>query len=328
MNPMEMSVRGLVCRNSHCSNYRSSHLFPRANFPVPEQKTDLKKTPEKCCPKALFDIKKYFESMEFIGSLKSRSNQYYCYEHDDVFLALTGLKELTRFNAIRERDLSIIENLIRDQFEMNPFGAQELRNTCLLASCDSPRLNEIIYLERQGKAEHNELYWLMLSSCYLLTAKGILTLEKQGRGVRFVLNRNQDLFLSDENVYSQIRFLANINENTAAFEMDPFYLEVRCNGYRGSIVPYIKEEIDYLDEFIAPLRPKHRLDILQLRDSMDYSHRFHRLYDLLGWRNLRNEREELEYFERRIKSALELVAKLKGTVKSDKEGRIKVFYKR
>jgi hypothetical protein len=240
----------------------------------------------------------------------------------------TGLKELTRFNVIREKDLNIVEDIIRDKHDSEQFGAQELRDTCLSTTCDSPRLNEIKHLELQGKAEHNELYWLMLTSCYVLTAKGILTLEKQGHGVKFILNYYQDLFSSGDSIYSDVKYLANLNENTAAFEMTPFYLEVRCNGYRGSIVPYIKEEIDYLDELVASLKPKSCLNILDLRDSMDYSHRFHRLYDLLGWRNLRNAREEQEYFERRIKSALELVAKLKGTVKSDKEGRTKVFYKR
>jgi len=172
---------------------------------------------------------------------------------------------------------------------------------------------------------HNDLYWLMLACCYILSAKGMLTLGKSGHSVLFELNEQQDLFTTDDNIYPNVKFLTNLNENTGAFEMGTFYLEIRCNGYRGSIVPYIKEEIEYLAELIVPIKSKHKFDITSLMQSMDYTHRFHRLYDLLEFRNIRNDREEREYFERRIKSALDLVAKLKGTVKDEREGHTKVF---
>ena len=117
----------------------------------------------------------------------------------------------------------------------------------------------------------------MLTICYLLTAKGKLILQKQGHGVFFVKYEKMRKISHERGAYSKVKFLNNINENTAAFDMDPFYLEVRCNGYRGSIVPYTKEEINYLADLIEPLRPKTRLDILTLMNAMDYSHRFHPL---------------------------------------------------
>jgi len=339
--PMELTLKGPVCRNKSCPDFRHPYIIPHANplqLKAMEHKQNkqtaindqrsLPKKPITCCPKSFFDIKSFFESMEYLGSVKSRSNQYYCYEFDGVYMVSTDLKELTRFNAIRLKDLLIVENLIRKKHNADSFSAKDLRNTCICTKCDSPRINEIRQLELNGQAKHNDLYWLMFTSCNLLAGIGILTVEKQGHGIYFTLNEHQDLFLSGKSVYSDVKFLSNLNENTAAFEMGSFYLEIRCNGYRGSIVPYIKEEIEYLNELIEPLKPNHQLDISNLIDLMDYSHRFNRLYDLLSWRNIRNDRDEYEYFERRIKSALELVAKLKNTVKSDKEGRTKVFYKR
>lgn len=333
---MELSQKGYVCRNKKCKFYRNPHFFPpQKKIQAPEsseqKSADLLTAARpniKCCPKSAIDIRYFFESMSYLGSVQSRKNQYFCYEHEGIFMESTGLKELTRFNAVREQDLDIIETFIQNKLNSVSFSAQNLRDVCIETPCNSHRINEIKHLERQGKAEHNELYWLMLSSCYILTAKGVLTLEKQGRGVQFIINDNQDLFTSEDSIYSNVKFLANINENTAAFEMDPFYLEVRCNGYRGSIVPYIKEEIEYLNKLIEPLQSRHRLNIDDLKESMDYSNRFHRLYDLLGWRNIQNDRDEQEFFDRRIKSALELVAKLKGTIRSDKDGRTKVFIKR
>jgi len=286
------------------------------------------KFPAKCCPKASFDVRIFFESMQFINSIKSRSNTYYCYENNEVCIASTGIKELTRFNAVRTQDLELIKTMILNTHNTLPFDAMGLRETCLRTSCKSQRINELQLLERQGKAEHNDLYWLMLTCCYILSAKGVLSIQKEGHSVLFEVNEPQGHITTNDSIFSDVKYLTNLNVNTAAFEMDPFYLEVRCNGYRGSIVPYIKEEIEYLNELIEPIKPKNKLNISDLMESMDYSHRFHRLYDLLEWRNLRNDREDREYFERRIKSALELVAKLKGTVRPDKDGRTKVFYKR
>jgi hypothetical protein len=333
---MELSKKGYVCRNHKCKFFKSPFHYPPVkphSTPLSSEELAKKYLPvvtptTKCCPKAMFDVRVFFESMNYLGSVRSRTNQYFCYEYDDVFMASTGLKELTRFNMVHQKDLDIVTTIIQDKLATSPFSAEDLRSVCLNTPCNSGRLTEIQHLERQGKAEHNELYWLMLAWCYILTAKGILSLGKSGHSILFELKENQDLFTTDDSIFSNVKFLANLNENTGAFEMDPFYLEVRCNVYRGSIVPYIKEEIEYLAELIIPIKSKQRLDIPTLMQSMDYSHRFHRLYDLLGWRNLRNDREEREYFERRIKSALDLVAKLKGTVKADKEGHTKVFYKR
>jgi hypothetical protein len=332
---MELTMKGNVCRNPDCVDFRHPYIVPHASQFQLEKMIEGKSMretvtnpPARCCPKASFDVRMFFESMQYIGSVKSRTNQYFVYENNDVIMASTGIKEMIRFNAIRTLDLEIIKTMILKTHHTLPFDAMELRDTCLKTSCKSQRITDIQHLERQGKAEHNDLYWIMLTCCYLLSAKGILSLQKEGHSVLFEVNEPQRHITTNDSIYNGVKYLANLNVNTAAFAMDPFYLEVRCNGYRGSIVPYFKEEIEYLNELIELFRPKHKLDIADLRESMDYSHRFLRLYDLLGWRNLRNDRDEQEFFDRRIKSALELVAKVKGTVKADKEGRTKVFYKR
>lgn len=332
---MEITEIGkTVCGNPYCPEFKSPYLYPRAKKPS-LNKRESKPIPAtsskpimRCCPKASFDVRTFFESMQYIGSVQSRANQYFCYEYNDVFMASTGLRELTRFNVVRKEDLDIIENIIWNKMGHEAFSAIHLQEIIQKTSCDSPRINAIKQLQRQKKDKFNEMYWLMLASCYIFTVKGKLILEKEGRGI--VFSKSDDVYLHshDNSVYTGMKFLNNINDNTAAFEMDPFYLEVRCNGYRGSIVPYTIDEIDYLSNIIDQMPPdQKRIDIGKLMENLDYSDRIHQIYKLLEYRNIRNDREETEFFERRIKSGLDLVSKLKGTVKVMKDGRKKVFFK-
>lgn len=327
-------MKGLVCRNPNCTDFRHPYLIPRANryqlaklCEAATMKDKVIKQPEKCCPKALFNIKLFFESMKYVGSVQSRANEYFCYRHENMNLISTGLKELTRFNAVHHDDLAEIESMVNGYMGNESFSATDLRSNCLKFSFDSKRITSLQYLVQQGKDEFNELYWMMLFSCYVLAAEGRLTLEKHGRGIEFVKNPRVIKKSRSASIFKDVRYLYNINENTAVFNSGPFYLEVRCNGYRGSIVPYTKEEIDYLSGLVDSIPSRKRLDIPELMYSMDYSHRFLHLYDLLGFRNIRNEREETDFFERRIKSGLELVAKIYQNIRVDKEGRKKVFIK-
>lgn len=280
-----------------------------------------------CCHGAYFDVKTFFESMEYLGSVHSHRNQYYCYRYMDMNLTSTGLKEVTHFNAVRQDDLIVVENILNRYMENEPFSAEDLCQKCLQFPCDSERITALKFLVEQKKDEFNELYWMMLYSCYVLAAEGKLSMEKHGHGIKFVKNPQIIPKNHYDSIFDNVRYLYNINDKTAIFDSSQFYLQVRCNGYRGSIVPYTKEEIDYLANLVNSMPSRKRLDITELIYSMDYSHRFHRLYDLLEFRNIRNDREEKEFFERRIKSGLELVAKLHKNIRVDKEGRTKIFIK-
>ena len=329
---LKPSSKGPVCRNPQCAEFVSFDEVPlqekvvrtKGSTYVPANHVSHKNW---CCPGAFLDIRTMFESMDYVGSVQSRSNQYYCYRYENMNLISTGLKELTRFNTVHRDDLAEIETLLYQYMGNESFSADTLRKNCLNFSFESERITALKFLVEQNKDEYNELYWMMLFSCYVLTAEGKLTLLKNGHAIEFEKNPQIRPKNLDDSIFNNTRYLFNINDNTAAFDSGPFYLEVRCNGFRGSIVPYVKEEIDYLNTLVQAIPSKKRLDIIELMHSMDYSHRFHRLYDLLGWRNIRNDREEKEFFERRIKSGLELVARLHKNIRVDKEGRTKIFIK-
>lgn len=336
---LKPSPRGPVCRNSHCDLFVSysdepitkinaQPVYVPSHLKNPNSETVVKRAAW-CCPKAFFDVRTFFESMVFIGSMQSKINEYYCYRFNDMYMASTGIRELSRFNAIHINDLRVIENLISRVFGSHPFTGQQLRDACLKENVDSDRMRFIKFLIQQNQEEHNDLYWLMLEACYCLTVGGKLVAEKRGRGIEFVKCLNGDKpTIIEKNIFKDIRYLFNVNENTAVFETGPFFLQVRCTGYRGSIGPYIDEEIDYLNELVESYPQGKQLDIEDLIYSMDYSYRFHRLYDLLGWKNLRNDREEMVFFDRRIKSGLELVAKFHNNIRIEKDGRKKIFIKR
>ena len=332
---MELTELGnYVCGNPSCSQYKAPYLYPRVkngslNKGMRNSDSENSSKPiMRCCPKASFDVRTFFESMSYIGSVQSRKNQYFCYNLNDVYLSMTGLREMTRFNVVKQDDLDIIEEILWKKMSHETFSAIHLQEIIQKTACNSPRINAIKRLQQQKKDKFNEMYWLVLISCYIFTVRGKLILEKEGKGIVFSKNDDQYRKLSDNSPYTGIKFLNNINDNTAAFEMEPFYLEVRCNGYRGSIVPYTIDEIDYLSNIIYEMPPEQkRIDIEKLMEDMDYSDRVHQIYKLLQYRNLRNDRDEREFFERRIKSGLELVSKLKGTVKVLKDGRKRVFFK-
>ena len=334
---LKPSSKGPVCRNPRCAKCVSFDDVPLQQTQVRQihnphkistyNPVNLYNRNNWCCPQAFFDIRTFFESMEYLGSVQSRANRYYCYRHDNLVLISSGLKELTRFNAVHQDDLAVIENILNRYMGNESFSATDLRSNCLKFPCDSERITALKYLVQQNKDEFNELYWMMLFSCYILAAEGKLTLEKHGRGIEFVKNPWTIKKSLDDSIYNDVRFLHSINERTAVFDSGSFYLEVRCNGYRGSIVPYTKEEIDYMNNLIEAIPSRKRVNITELMYSMDYSHRFLRIYDLLEFRNIRNDREEKDFFERRIKSGLELVAKIYQNILVEKEGRTKVFIK-
>lgn len=330
---MEMSAQGYVCGNVYCRNFKPPFLFPRikpskkteTNTIIKEPVPRIIKNRVRCCPNANFDVKNFFESMGYIGSVQSRANEYFCYQYNDLYLVITGLREKTNFNVINQNDLDIVERIIHVNFPVNSFIAEQLKNICMEGNYESSRINAIKKLIRQKKDEFNQLYWLMLYSCYILSAKGIIRLEKNGHAVQFILNQQITLPTRSPNAYSNIKYYLNVNENTAVFEMDPFYFEIRCKMYRGTLIPYTKEEIDYLNQLIGQVPPHKEVDIPDLIKKMDYTHRFHRLYELLEYRNIRNDRTDREYFEQRIKSGLELVAKLYRNIHVRKYGRSKIF---
>lgn len=321
---LKNSLKGPVCRNPRCKFFVSFEEVPLPQeIMIPHEIKD-----SRCCPCASIDVKKVFESMQYLGSVQSRTNQYFCYSYQNVYINFTGLKEKTNTNAFTLDDLNIIEMIMKNHMGNGPFSCNELRLKCLNFHSTPERIKKLANIKIHNDDEFDQLYYFILNCCYTLTALGFLTLRKQGHAILFSQNPQRIIHAHEPSVYSKLRYLINVNKNTAVFDMNSFYLEVRFNEYRGTIIPYTKEEIGYLSELVDALPSRKKLDIADLMNSMDYSHRFHRLYDLLEFRNLRNDREDKEFFQSRIKSGLELVAKLDQNIRVDKEGHTKVFYKR
>lgn len=324
---LKQSVKGPVCRNPRCKLLVSFEKTPIMEVinDISHNGPDVGKNG--CCPSALIDVKNVFERMQYLGSVQSRANQYFCYSYQNTYINFTGLKEKTNFNAFTLNDLNTIEEIIKNQIGNESFSSDELQLQCQNYRSASDRIKKLASITSPNKDEFKQLYYLALNCCYTLTALGFLTLEKHGRAIRFSQNPKRIFHVHDPSVYSKLQYLFNINKNTAVFDMNSFFLEVRFNAYRGTLIPYTKDEIEYLGNLVDTVPKKTRLNITELMNSMDYSYRFHQLYDLLELRNIRNERHDREFFERRIKSGLELVSKLYKNLRVDKDGRTKIFIK-
>lgn len=308
---MRNTPEGPVCWDSNCPKFVSFTKVPlisKTSFNMQRRSGDN--------PPLLytnFNTKTFFEEMQYIGSIQSKRNQYFCYQYQTDYLLSTGLKEMTRFNIVTQEEVNEIYHVIKTNKPHQQFTIKELIDIFPNMKFNSPRLKSMKNSPLIYGDERDEIYYITLTCCYALIAVNNLVLRKEGRQIIFSLANITTTNEKNTNIFKSICYLCNINEKTALFELNYFFITVRWTGYRGSLVPYIKEEIDYLNKLIENIPSKQQLDISKIKDMMDYSNRFHRLYDLIEFRNIRNDREEHEFFESRIKSALEIIAAIKHT---------------
>ncbi len=280
--------------------------------------------------------KEFFLNSKYIGSITSRRNDYHCYNFQNYFLYSTNFKEITRINLILKEDIEEINRLIQRFFPFEPFKVAELISKLPLSMIYSDRFalrlkessNQEISEDDENEAERNLLYWDSLGCCYILTALRRLELSKEGRNILFqnIKNSNKNVTF-DSNIYQQLRYICDIDDHTALFENDMLYFTIRLKDFRGSVIPYIKEELDYLSALVETYPRGTRLIRDELINKMDYSQRFQKIYSLIEFRNIRTKRPDRTFFDNRIRNSLEVIASQKGLVKMVKDGHTKVFIK-
>lgn len=268
---------------------------------------------------------KLFRNLQYLGSIQSRQNMYFCYEYRDFYLISTGFREITRPNLVLKEEVEEIADFISEKKLKKPFSLSQLMDVMDGHTFSSERITEALALNRAEKLRDDPLYLLVMDSCYVLTALNRLSLEKVGRGIVFSnkVRRNQHADTTD--IYADFEYLGKLQENTWLFENQKLYFTIQMNLFRGSVVPYVKEEIDYLREFVERYVPGDKVVIRDIVDDLDYSKRFHKIYSLIEYRNVRNNRDDRDYFASRIKKSLEVVEYMDHSVKVKKEGRTKIF---
>ncbi|EJG07957.1 hypothetical protein Metli_2015 [Methanofollis liminatans DSM 4140] len=271
------------------------------------------------------DPDQLFCNIQFIGSIQSRKNMYFCYEYGALYLLSTGFKEITRPNIVMKEEVEELADFISDTRPLKAFSLSQLMDAMCGHTFSSERISEALALNRTETLRDDPLYLLVMNACYVLTALNRLSLDKVGRGVIFSKKVRKDQHADDTDIYAGIRYVGKIRDKTWLFENQKLYFTIQMNLFRGSIVPYIKEEIEYLQKFVTQYPVGERVIINDIVGDFDYSKRFQKIYTQIEYRNIRNDRDDRDFFVSRIKNSLEVVEYLAHSVKVKKEGRNRVF---
>lgn len=270
-----------------------------------------------------FDIESFFKKKEFINRIESKRNNYYCYYANGFYLLTTGLKTKTNFNILTSEEIGAVKGMIHN-FNKKSFTIYDLIDFSESQSPQQKRLKYYLADYRKYKDMGDKedlrryLYSFLLEASYILSASGHLKIDFIGRNVVFIKEKkaqsiNKDIFKNTKVIDRTETFLLIGN--------DKFYFTVKEKNLRGSIFPYLINEIDYLEELISEQDIDSYLDLSFLIKEMDYQKRFNEVYNMIIEQNLRNKREEFAYFESRIKAALKIVETLTNKIKIIKDGR-------
>jgi len=271
------------------------------------------------------DPRDLITNMDFVGGIQSKRNFYYCYKYHQYNVLSTGFKEITRPNIILDSEKREISKFITEMGFDNPFTIDELEDVVRQRSFSSERIQAMINYTTKEAEVQNPLYWQLLQCCYVLTAENKLALGKDGRKVKFSINPRVNQVSNERDIYRSFSYVNMVKPNTWLFENELLYFTLRLKNFRGSIVPYIKDEIEYLNNCVSKIKIGTTVNISDIGDDLDYSKRFHKIYSLIEFRNIRNVREDRDFFVSRIKNSLEVVETLYNTVEVKKESRRRVF---
>lgn len=271
------------------------------------------------------DPAELFCNMQFLGSIQSRKNMYFCYYYGALYLLSTGFKEITRPNIVMREEVEELADFISHTKSLKSFSVLQLMNAMPGHAFSSERISEALALNRAETLREDPLYLLVLHSCYVLTALNRLSLDKVGRGIIFSRAVRKDQHADDTDIYADIKYVGKIRDNRWLFKNERLYFTIQLNLFRGSIVPYIKEEIQYLRDFVKQYHVGEKVVINDIVDDLDYSKRFQKIYTLIEYRNIRNNRDDRDFFVSRIKNSLEVVEYFDHSVKVTKEGRNRIF---
>lgn len=270
-----------------------------------------------------FDVESFFKNKRFINRIESKRNNYYCYYANGFYLLTTGLKTKTNFNVLTSEEIKAVKVMIHN-FNKNSFTIYDLID---FSESQSPKQKRLKYYvddyKKYKDIEEKEdlrryLYSFLLEASYILSAMGHLKIDFIGRNVVFTKEKNSQL--TNKDILNNINVVGKA-ETFLLIKNDKFYLTVKEKNLRGSIFPYLIDEIDYLIELINKQDKDSYLDISFLIKEMDYQKRFNEIYVMIIEQNLRNEREEFAYFESRIKAALRIVEYLAKNIEVIKDGR-------
>lgn len=269
-------------------------------------------------------------NMDFINRIQSKRNAYFCYQFNNLYLISTELKEITRMNVVTRKEVNEIYDFFVDSFSFGRHNVEELigKAPSYLWECARPA-HYSLYCQASEEF-HQDLYWVLLHGCYALTACGKLELEKDGGSVYFrrVKRQKEPVPKGCDDIYKNFSYVGTINANTGLFTNKKLYFTLRLNNFRGSMVPYLKEEIEFLQSTVKGLPSGYRIDPKEFVDHIDYGNRYHIIYNKIENRNIRNDRPDKDFFESRLRNSFDVIEFLTRDIKSTKEGRKKIFIKK
>jgi len=269
------------------------------------------------------NICNFFKEMNYLGYLKSKRNSYYVYKKGNAFLVSTSLKPLVRFNLIFEEELNEIFKIINHR-ELSYFSAEELKKILENEQTISKRI-KIYKNYPSAKSEISELYAFCLLACYTFCVLKKLILHKEGKRIFFDLNKNPSFTLEQkEDIFNNIEIIKE-HTNVMIIKNDKFYFTIKCRNFRGSIYPYIKEEIERIIGMIGEYKNNTHLDVENIMKKIEYEKRYNMIYQYMIEKNIQNERDKFDFFISRVKSALKIIASITNLIEIEKEGRGNIY---
>ncbi|MFH1584484.1 MAG: hypothetical protein ABIA56_05170 [Actinomycetota bacterium] len=280
---------------------------------------------ENCWETTDFNLKEFIENRSYLGAFRSKRNWYFAYSHTNYYLVSTGIRELMRFNILLKEEVIEIFKLIKEYFRTY-FTIYDLMDFLAIKLLVSERLNFLKETHLED-AHRNDFYHVLLQICYVLTITGDLVFGKSGRKVVFAIGSGEKT-IDTPDIYDAVKLVGKTSKSSLIFKNNKFYFDIRCKNFRGSILPYLVGEIEYMKNLVAEYAPDEALDVEEVMENMEYEQRFHDIYQMVIAKNIRTDRDKFDHFVTRVKSALRIIGTITNLVEIEKEGKGNIFLRR
>lgn len=276
-------------------------------------------------------IDQFFKNSKFIGRFKSQRNMYYVYKIQTQFLILSNFKPKVNYSILLESEVKEIYTFIQQKWTKNWFTMKNLLGEMKNYSADSSRLKHLIFNtnEFDSKLSNGEkvhfLYSFLLNCIYILVGQGKITLQTGHKELEF-LNRKSYVDRSRDTL-SDFKFLGN-HKGLTILRNRLFFFTLKTKAMRGSMFIFIQEEIKMLANYVKKIKKGWQIEINDIIQSLDYTKRYHEIYNMIMALNLRQDRDPFTYFHSRVDAGLHIVDFHTNMLKIYKEGRSRIYERR
>jgi len=292
-----------------------------------------------------FNCETFFKNMNFIGGVTGRKNRYYCYQFDKFIMLSSGFKDdaPTRASVFLDSEICFMNNFLHRIYKKYNYSGLpvNLAEEYLIKEKDKipkelTRIN-ILIENTLSKERRDFLYYFILNCYYILSIK-----------YNYCINQTRKKFVLELESGSKKENLPDLLAGSkmigfdrwrVLFKKDKFYFTYSFKKpFRGVSYVYDEREINHIldllknNSFYFEDIWKNKIEI-DTNKILNYINKNQNNICLVCFReimarNIRNDREQFQYTDSRLKLTLRIIKIINGGILIEKDGRRNRYFKR